>query len=307
MRVTLRLFFTLEQLRLEVGNEERLMGPADYPAHYRLITGRLWDKHPKLTIVASGRWGPSIEGSPCLTGQRCDAWDDHYYRSPDEMAAMGHIYDDYNRSWPDVFVGEFAANRGHQKTLKAAVAEAVFMLGFEANGDKVKSSSFAPLLNHINATQWDYNLINFDSSHLFALPSYYMQLMFREAAGDVLLASYLDSDSVTMATAALEKKSHGKTDVIIKVASYGANATELTINLHGLTPMDSFGIVNVLTSAAGPDAANTLANPTFVTPTTSKVEVKATSFTFEVPAWSVSVLRFPVSTGSNDANVEFFA
>ena len=47
---------------------------------------------------------------PCLTGQRCDAWDDHYYRTPDVMAAMGHQYDDYNRSLPDVFVGEFAAS-----------------------------------------------------------------------------------------------------------------------------------------------------------------------------------------------------
>jgi hypothetical protein len=52
---------------------------------------------------------------------------------------MGHQYDDYNRSLPDVFVGEFAANNGHHKTLQAAVAEAVFMVGFEQNGDKVRS------------------------------------------------------------------------------------------------------------------------------------------------------------------------
>ena len=55
------------------------------------------------------------------------------------QAAMGHQYDDYNRSLPDVFVGEFAANNGHHKTLQAAVAEAVFMIGFEQNGDKVRS------------------------------------------------------------------------------------------------------------------------------------------------------------------------
>jgi hypothetical protein len=54
------------------------------------------------------------------------------------MAGMGHIYDVYDRSHPDVFVGEFAANIGQQMTLQAAVAEAVFVLGFEANGDKVR-------------------------------------------------------------------------------------------------------------------------------------------------------------------------
>ena len=112
---------------------ERAMAPDEYPAHYKLITSALWSKHPELTIIASGRWGPSVEGSPCLTGQRvsnhhalvaampcclfvsvlrasfavllvsrsvaqCDAWDDHYYRTPDQMASMGHQYDDYNRS-----------------------------------------------------------------------------------------------------------------------------------------------------------------------------------------------------------------
>lgn len=60
-----------------------------YPGHYKLITSAIWSKYPNMTIIASGRWGPSIDGSPCLTGQRCDAWDDHYYRTPDVMAAMG--------------------------------------------------------------------------------------------------------------------------------------------------------------------------------------------------------------------------
>ncbi len=82
------------------------MNPDDYPGHYRLITEAIWAKYPDMTVVASGRWGPDITGSPCLTGQRCDVWDDHYYHSPDRMAALADVYDTYNRSWPDVFVGE---------------------------------------------------------------------------------------------------------------------------------------------------------------------------------------------------------
>ena len=55
---------------------------------------------------------------------RCDTWDDHYYRTPDDMAALTTRYDDYNRSWPPVFVGEFAANgAGAKPNLRAAVAE----------------------------------------------------------------------------------------------------------------------------------------------------------------------------------------
>jgi len=291
-------FCTPEELRLEVGNEERAMAPSEYPAHYRLITSALWRQHPELTVVASGRWGQSVDGSPCLTGQRCDVWDDHFYRTPDQMASMGHYYDDYNRSMPDVFVGEFAANVGHEMTLKAAIAEAVFMLGFETNGDKVKSASFAPMLNNVNGTQWGYDLLNFDSSRLYALPSYYMQQMFMEAAGDFSLRSYLEaqnstfgsseSGGVTMATAAWQGE-----DLVIKLASYSSSSTALNIELKGFTGMSSVASTfQVLTSASGPNASNTLLQPEEVVPTTSKVAVSTgNSFTLQVPAWSVAVLR----------------
>jgi alpha-N-arabinofuranosidase len=199
--------------RVEVGNEEgHLTGVDGYAAHYRVITAAIWKAYPHMTIVASGRWGgcgdDCIGASPCLTGQRCDAWDDHYYLTPDQMAAgktmyvaaapvlsalltlaqcfvdhetprccaLFHRYDDYNRSWPDVFVGEFAANIGGHETLQASVAEAMFLLGFEHNGDKVVASSFAPLLRNVHGTQWAYDLINFNSSHLYTLPSYSMQV-----------------------------------------------------------------------------------------------------------------------------------
>ena len=86
------------------GNEEKLLaGPDGYAAHYRLITAAIWKAYPQITIVASGRWGGDsadghnsrgtccakgsecIAASPCLNGQRCDAWDDHYYLTPDVM------------------------------------------------------------------------------------------------------------------------------------------------------------------------------------------------------------------------------
>ena len=70
------------------------------------------------------------------------------------MAGMGNAYDRYNRSLPRVFVGEYAANVGHQRTLRAALAEGIFLLGFERNADVVVATSFAPLLNNLKGTQW---------------------------------------------------------------------------------------------------------------------------------------------------------
>jgi len=280
-------FTTVEKLRLEVGNEEARMGAEDYPAHYQLITNALWKRYPNLTVVASGRWNGAVPASPCLTGQRCDAWDDHYYRTPDQMAAMGHEYDSYNRSWPDVFVGEFAANVGGQMTLQAGVSEAIFMLGFEVNGDKVKSASFAPMLRNVNATQWAYDLINFDAYRsAYALPSYYMQTMFREAAGEYLLESTLSTNSTALATASLQGQ-----DLIIKIAWYNESATTLNVSLKGFGSFRSDALLTTLTSQDGADAVNSFEAPEAVVPTQSKATISDAGVVISIPAWSISVLR----------------
>lgn len=105
--------------RLEIGNEERDWRPEGYPGHYRLIASAVWARHPHVHITACGFWdeslSSSISRSPCLSGTRCDAWDEHIYRTAPSMAAMGHHYDHYNRSWPRVFVGEFAAKDSFDK------------------------------------------------------------------------------------------------------------------------------------------------------------------------------------------------
>eukprot|EP00047_Mylnosiga_fluctuans_P023245 m.134491 g.134491 ORF g.134491 m.134491 type:complete len:656 (+) comp9518_c0_seq5:74-2041(+) len=270
--------------RLEVGNEEALMGPNDYPGHYRLITQAVWQAYPNISITASGRWGPSIDGSPCLTGQKCDLWDDHYYRTPDQMAGMGGQYDGYNRSWPDVFVGEFAANVGNHPTLGAAVAEAIFMLGFEANGDKVKASSFAPLLRNVAGTQWNYDLINFNSSQLFTLPSHSMQIMLREALNENLLTSSLTgTDSSTKATAGVSGNK-----LNIKIAHYSSTPLTLNVTIDGLN-VGTQGQYALLTSSQGAEAANSLDRPANVATEYGTLTSGAT-FLVKVPAWSVQTI-----------------
>ena len=81
-------------------------------------------------------------------------------------------------------MGEYAANGDRKPNLRAGLAEAAFLLGFEHNADKVKASSFAPLLTHIDssATQWDYDLLVFNATNIFALPSYDVQCMLNNAS-----------------------------------------------------------------------------------------------------------------------------
>ena len=91
-----------------------------YAGRYRTVTEAVLARHPSLKVIASGRWmgdGQDVSGSPCLTGAApCDLWDEHFYRSPDEMVSkLLTRYDEpnYDRvARPKVFVGEYAAPAG---------------------------------------------------------------------------------------------------------------------------------------------------------------------------------------------------
>ena len=147
------------------------------------------------------------------------------------------------------------------------------------------------MLNNVNGTQWGYNLINFDSSRLYALPSYYMQQMFRDAAGQFLLDSKLGGTAITMATAGMQRS-----DVVVKLVSYSGNATTVTVSLTGFSvAAGDSATLQVLSSSSGPDAANTLLAPEFVTPVTSQSALSNNEVTVNVPAWSIIVLRIPTT------------
>lgn len=59
-------------------------------------------------------------------------------------------------------------------------SEALFLLGLERNADVVVASSFAPLLKNANGNASrpccgsQHNLLNFNATHLFATPSFYV-------------------------------------------------------------------------------------------------------------------------------------
>ncbi|EOD30108.1 hypothetical protein EMIHUDRAFT_203580 [Emiliania huxleyi CCMP1516] len=314
--------------RVEVGNEERDMSGEGYPAHYELITRRLWAAYPSLHIVASGRWGPPIEGSPCLTGQRCDLWDDHYYRPPDVMAAMGGEYDRYNRSLPKVYVGEFAANGATGASSLGPAA--IFMIGFERNADVVVASSFAPLCNNSRlsrvtvqplvwiGTQWAYNLVNLNSSRLFVLPSYHVQTLFSSALGAHTLPATLTPPyaqgvkafsrrrglssskppqprlttappaSRWIATASMDARARL---VNLKLVNYAPNARPVDVAWSGERAFARVLNATVLTAASA-DAQNNLSMPDAVAPAAldPPPALGPTGLSIAMPPWSLVVV-----------------
>jgi alpha-L-arabinofuranosidase len=173
---------------LEIGNENG--GPA-YHERWELFHQVIKAKYPQVQLIANV-WG----GYP--TRVRPEIIDEHYYNNPDFFIQQAHKYDTYKRDGPKVFVGEYAVTSGSGRgNLRGAIGEAAFMTGMERNSDVVIMASYAPLFVNVNHQRWPINLINFDSSRAFGLPSYYVQQMFSLHRGDVVLPAEVESPATS--------------------------------------------------------------------------------------------------------------
>jgi len=170
---------------LEIGNENG--GPA-YAERWTLFHKAIKAKHPEIQLVVN-HWQGGYPKQP-LT----DIVDEHYYSDPEFFMREATKYDGYDRSGPKIFVGEYAVTENAGLGgLRGAIGEAAFMTGMERNGDIITMASYAPLFCNANHKRWPINLINFDSSRAFGIPSYYVQKLFSEHRGDVVLPVAVDT------------------------------------------------------------------------------------------------------------------
>ena len=73
--------------------------------------------------------------------------------------------------------------------LKAALGEAIYMMGMENNSDIVAMCSYAPVFVNIHDKTWMPDMIRFDAAHSWGSPSYYVQRLFAENVGTTMVAS----------------------------------------------------------------------------------------------------------------------
>jgi alpha-L-arabinofuranosidase len=174
--------FNLKYLGL--GNEERIS--PEFCERFRYIYNKVTAKYPDIVIV--GTAGPgSHPGNPDLE----NGWklaeelgmpiiDEHYYE-PNSYFLDKRQYDNYPRDRKTkVYLGEYASK---DKKLIDALAEGLYLLHVERNGDVVVMSSYAPLFARKNATNWNPDLIYFDNERPYLTCSYYVQQMFGQSAG----------------------------------------------------------------------------------------------------------------------------
>ena len=160
---------------MEIGNENG--GPA-YEERYALFHDAIKAKHPRIKLVANAP----------VSKRSMDIVDEHYYNSPEFFINNAGMYDTYKRDGAKIYVGEYAVTQNCGKgNLRGAIGEAAFMTGLERNSDVVIMASYAPLFVNVNHRGWNPDLIGFDSARVYGIPSYYVQKMFSENRGDVVL------------------------------------------------------------------------------------------------------------------------
>jgi alpha-L-arabinofuranosidase len=173
--------FGLEYICL--GNEEH--DTPECRERFALFVEAIRKACPDIKIIGTSGLGPSIPLYPFMEELEVYSSDEHYYESPEWYLRHQNRFDDFDRSGPKVFVGEYAS-RGN--TLFNAVAEAAYLTGIERNGDIVDMTCYAPLFAHVDHTQWTAaNLIWFDRRTVVKTPNYYVQQLFSHHKGDVYL------------------------------------------------------------------------------------------------------------------------
>ncbi len=177
-----------------LGNEEH--HTKEFEERFPYFVRALRKEHPEVKIVGTSGLEPAIPIYNFMDQQGVELSDEHYYKSPEWFIANQDRFDDFDRTGPKVFVGEYAS-RGNR--LYNAVAEACYLTGIERNADIVQMTAYAPLLARYGFTQWQAaNLIWFDHKTVVRTPNYYVQQLFALNKGD----RYLRNESRFNRTAA---------------------------------------------------------------------------------------------------------
>lgn len=226
---------------LGIGNEERIS--PEFCERFKYIYERVTKAHPEIVIV--GTAGP---GSHADNGDYQNGWklaeelnmpilDEHYYE-PNTYFLNKRQYDSYPRDRKTkVYLGEYAAK---DKKLIDALAEGLYLLHVERNGDVVAMTSYAPLFARKNGTQWNPDLIYYDNERPFLTCSYYVQQLFGQSSGNYYYGDCVKFEGdAADAIQPMEGVHYGQSVILntktrqlfVKLVNASADAKKANINL----------------------------------------------------------------------------
>ena len=272
-----------------IGNEDLITDV--FEERFTLIYEAIRKHHPDITVI--GTAGPFYEGTDYEEGWaladrlKVPVVDEHYYNPPGWFIHNQDFYDRYDREKPKVYLGEYAAHLpGRPNNIETALAEALYLTAVERNGDIVTMTSYAPLLAKEGHTQWNPDLIYFNNREVKPTVGYYVQQLYGQNAGDILLASTVTTDSrredvnKRIAVSAVTDSHTG--DLIVKLVNLLPVEVRSSIALRGFGALRPTAVRTVLTGRPDDRRAH---------PATSTLETDGTEFPCLLPAYSFTVLR----------------
>ena len=293
---------------LGIGNEQ--WGPR-YIERYIPFAKAVKDRYPGIKLIAAtGSDGTIFPNGEAEIKYLWEQWrrlkpefvDEHFYRDPEWFRENTDWYDNYDRSGPKLFVGEYAAQSvgvgspDNRNTLKCALYEAAFMTGMERNADVVRMSCYAPLFGHEEAWQWRPDLIWFDNLKSYGSVNYHMQKLFSLNPGTHLLASQVsDVPGINGKSRMLNVSTtwdKNAREVIVKAVNVSARPLTATMDLQGTQVGNTMKII-VLSSGKLTDE-NTLEEPDKIVPQEKTAKIPGTGFDVEFRPYSLTLLRIPV-------------
>ena len=288
---------------LGVGNEQ---WEPQYIERYKIFEKAILSTYPYIKIVSGA--GPYAEGEYFnyawkeLRQLKPALIDEHYYKPPTWFFTNAARYDNYERTGPKIFAGEYAAHSKEnpeaesRNNWESALAEAAFMTGLERNADIVQMCSYAPLFAHVDAWQWRPDLIWFDNLHSIATPNYYVQKLFSTNKGTHVVAITENDKPITgkdsLYSSAVIDRQEG--ELIIKIVNSASFSQQVELDLKGCKLSKPESIVQTL-ATNDIYSYNKVAELETLRPGEKKIPVNANKFKHELPAFSVSVLKIPVS------------
>ena len=284
---------------LGLGNEERIS--PEFCERFRYIYNKVHTAHPEIVIVGTAGPGSHPGNSDLDNGWQLAGElgmpiiDEHYYE-PRDYFLNKRQYDQYPRDRKTkVYLGEYAAK---DKKLIDALAEGLYLLHVERNGDVVVMTSYAPLFAKKDATNWNPDLIYFDNERTYPTCSYYVQQLFGQSAGQYYYGDCVRFEGDAADVEQPQADTHYGQSVVlntktrklyVKVVNATADKKQAKVDLSRFG-VKKQAVKTVLTGS--PDAENNYdAQP--IIPQTETIKAQK-RFTMDVAPYSMTMFEFSI-------------
>jgi alpha-N-arabinofuranosidase len=300
---------------VEIGNEDWFDRSGSYESRFVQFYDAIKAKYPELKVISSV--GHEQRQNLWVKNRLPDLVDEHFYRNQQDMEVNFNQYDNRSRSASEskVFVGEWATRVGSPTpNMAGALGDAVWMCGMERNSDLIVMECFAPLFVNVSqltgngrSMQWESDLIGYDALQSYGSPSYYVETLFAQNCGDVIVP--VKAEGIPMIEQTPVSGRRGGAPAARKVASIYYSATRdsagtvylKVVNVADVPMPVSFYITGaksvsdkgevITLSADKADDTNLIHDPVKLVPVAEKIRGLGTSFSWTLPKFSVTVIK----------------